>query len=247
MTKTSAAVKVGFVGAVTEHLRELVSPAGIAELDVTDIVTEVNASADDLKADGADVIVLLVHEGAAGTDCADDGRRPDLGLRFDHPGVNDNIDAIVSATPTLPTTALPGAGWAGAPVTERPVVSAGQYGMALNKLVFTVDTATGNVTAKTQALLNLQHCTTNCAGVGTPVWVLTTRPTRTPRRSLRPRSRGRSAGCGGLGKIGGEFHRGKLTTNAENRGAESTWATWSRRSRSGPPVPRRPARPRSRS
>ena len=43
--------------------------------------------------------------------------------------------------------------------------------MALDKLVFTVDTATNKVTAVTQSLLNLQHCTTNCAGVGTPVWV----------------------------------------------------------------------------
>ena len=31
---------------------------------VTDIVDEINAAADDLKADGADVVVLLVHEGA---------------------------------------------------------------------------------------------------------------------------------------------------------------------------------------
>ena len=38
----------------------------------------------------------------------------------------------------------------GRAVTERPVVSAGQYGENLNQLVFTVDNATGDVQAKTQ-------------------------------------------------------------------------------------------------
>ena len=40
---------MGYVGAVTEELPALVSPAGIADLDVTDIVTEVNAAAADLR------------------------------------------------------------------------------------------------------------------------------------------------------------------------------------------------------
>ncbi|MEO7131803.1 MAG: ExeM/NucH family extracellular endonuclease, partial [Dermatophilaceae bacterium] len=50
-------VQVGFIGAVTEHLDELVTPAGIAELDITDIPTAVNAEADQLKAAGVDIIV----------------------------------------------------------------------------------------------------------------------------------------------------------------------------------------------
>src|SRR5690606_38854905 len=63
-------VTVGFIGAVTEALPELVSPAGISTLDVKPIVPEVNRVADYLS-DGdesngeADVLVLLVHEGAA--------------------------------------------------------------------------------------------------------------------------------------------------------------------------------------
>ena len=65
-TQTFGDIKVGYVGAVTEHLGELVSPGGISTITVTDIVTEVNAEADALKADGADVVV---HAGARG--CAD--------------------------------------------------------------------------------------------------------------------------------------------------------------------------------
>lgn len=42
----------------------------------------------------------------------------------------------------------------GRPVTERPVVSAGQYGMALNQLLFTVD-ADGNVTGLDTGIIDL--------------------------------------------------------------------------------------------
>lgn len=65
-------VRVGFVGAVTEDLDSLVSPEGIADLEVRSIVDSVNAVADDLRdgdpANGeADVVILLVHEGAEST------------------------------------------------------------------------------------------------------------------------------------------------------------------------------------
>ena len=95
-TKDFGDVQVGFVGAVTEHLPELVSPGGIDEIKVTDIVDETNAAADDLKADGADIVVMLVHEGAPNTNCAtmDDDPTSDFGSIIN--GVNDNVDAIVS-------------------------------------------------------------------------------------------------------------------------------------------------------
>ncbi|MFE3048027.1 hypothetical protein ACFXIY_13325, partial [Streptomyces albidoflavus] len=68
-------MRVGFVGAVTEDLPSLVSPDGIADLEVRSIVDSVNAVADDLRdgdaANGeADVVILLVHEGASTTDIA---------------------------------------------------------------------------------------------------------------------------------------------------------------------------------
>jgi len=96
-----AGVTVGFVGAVTEHLDELVSPAGIEGLTTTDIVEATNAEAAELKTAGADVVVLLVHEGAPGTDCstmATDGS--DFA-----PIINDvsgDVDAIVSGHTEAP-------------------------------------------------------------------------------------------------------------------------------------------------
>ena len=55
---------------MTEELPSLVSPAGIEGVTVTDIVDATNAAATDLKADGADIVVLLVHEGSPSTSCA---------------------------------------------------------------------------------------------------------------------------------------------------------------------------------
>ena len=75
-------VEVGFVGAVTEHLPELVSPGGIADIEVTDIVEATNREADELKAEGADIVILLVHEGAA-TTALSSADRPDVRLRQD--------------------------------------------------------------------------------------------------------------------------------------------------------------------
>ena len=54
------------------------------------------------------------------------------------------------------------------PVKERPVVSAGQYGTNLNKLTFTVDDATGVVSAKTQEILALEGADPDGSGPGVP-------------------------------------------------------------------------------
>jgi 5'-nucleotidase len=146
-TTSFGAVQVGFVGAVTEHLPELVSPGGIAGLTVTDIVDATNTAADQLVAGGADVVIMLVHEGAPSVDCdtMDDDETSDFGEIVT--GVNDNVDAIVSGHTHLAYDCLIGG---------RPVVSAGQYGAKLNKLNFTVDDATGDVTSVQTEVLDLQ-------------------------------------------------------------------------------------------
>jgi len=154
--KDVGGVQVGFIGAVTEHLPELVSPGGIADIQVTDIPTAVNAEANALEADGVDVIVLLVHEGAPNTDCAtmDDDPTSDFGSIIT--GVNDKVDAIISGHTHLAYNCkFPVAGWAGRPVTERPVVSAGQYGYNLNQLDVSVDPASGQVLKIDQSILPL--------------------------------------------------------------------------------------------
>jgi 5'-nucleotidase len=153
-------VTVGFVGAVTEHLHELVNPAGIEGLEVTDVVDATNEEAAKIKEAGADVVVLLVHEGASGTDCAAmdaDGAPSDFKSIID--GVGGDVDAIISGHTHLNySCSFPVADWAADAsrvVKDRPVVSAGQYGAFLNRMTFSVDSETGSVLAVANENLNI--------------------------------------------------------------------------------------------
>lgn len=150
-------VQVGFVGAVTEELPSLVSPSGIADIEVGSIIESVNAEAANLVSAGADLVVMLVHEGAPTTGCGtmnSTGRWADI-----INGVSPDVDAIVSGHTHLAyDCSFPVQQWIdeGRSVTDRPVVSAGQYGTNLNQLVYTVDGVTGEVSAKTQRIVPLE-------------------------------------------------------------------------------------------
>lgn len=204
-------VQVGFVGAVTEDLPSLVSPEGIAEIQATDIVAATNEAADDLVTnEGADLVVLLVHEGSGTTNCdtMDDNPTSNFGQII--AGVNDNVDAIISGHTHLAYNCefeVPG--WAGRDVTKRPVVSAGQYGTNLNKLVFTVDSATGEVQAKTQSIVALPGAF----------------PADPATQAIVNAANAESAVLGAqpLGQIAGGFYKAKFEGGtADNRGGEST-------------------------
>jgi 5'-nucleotidase len=216
-------VEVGFIGAVTEHLDELVSPAGIADLEIEDIVTATNREAAALKTAGADIVVLLVHEGAPQATC-DSATDPtnDFGTIVN--GVDDDVDAIISGHTHLTYNCLvPVPGWAGRAVTERPVVSAGQYGYNLDQLLFSVD-ATGEV-------LGVESNTLPLVTTVPPV-PPATNPTYVPNYSADPDvaqivadavADADELGKVPLGQIAGPFNRAKLADGAtENRGGEST-------------------------
>jgi 5'-nucleotidase len=143
-------VTIGFVGAVTEDLPSLVSPDGIAGLTVTDIVDATNAEAAALTEAGADVVVMLVHEGAPDSDCVD---APDSTWGAIVNGVSPDVDAIVSGHTHLNYNCqYPVPEWG---TRTRPVVSAGQYGAFLNRLTFRVEPETGNILTVANQNLNL--------------------------------------------------------------------------------------------
>lgn len=138
-------VTVGFIGAVTEALPELVSPAGIESLEVRSIVTEVNRVADYLQ-DGnatngeADVLVLLVHEGAATTNIASATDNSAFGQIV--MGLSSDVSAIVSGHTHLAydhEVTVPG--------MDRPrlVISAGQYGANYGHLDLSVNPVTKEI------------------------------------------------------------------------------------------------------
>jgi len=209
--KDFGGVQVGFIGAVTDQLDQLVSPSGIAGLQIESPVIAANRDADKLKAQGADIVVLLVHEGAD-TTALSSATDPATPFGKIVTGVNDNIDAIVSGHTHLAynhSVTVPGWVSQGRPVTTRPVVSAGQYGYNLDQLLFTVDDS-DKVVGLQQNILPL---------VKTPAY-----PTDAPTQAIVDKAVSDAAVLGAqpLGQITGPFNRAKTSTGAENRGGEST-------------------------
>ncbi|KAA1417003.1 ExeM/NucH family extracellular endonuclease [Nocardioides humilatus] len=212
-TKDFGSIKVGFVGAVTEELPTLVSPAGIEGLTVTDIVDSVNTAAADLKADGADVVVMLVHEGSSSTNCASaDFTNPATVWGNIVANVSPDVNAIISGHTHLAyNCSITVQDWVddGRAVTQRPVVSSGQYGQNINKLILTVDNGSGEVEAKTQSIVALTEANfTEDAATAT----------------IANNAKAQSAVLGAvvLGQIQAPLNRAKNADNTENRGGEST-------------------------
>jgi 5'-nucleotidase len=200
-TQDVGGVTVGFVGAVTEHLPELVSPAGIEGVTVQDIVTATNAEAERLEAAGADVVVMLVHEGAPTTDCAAiAGLGPDTDFGSIVSGVGDSVDAIVSGHTHLPYSCT---------IDGRPVVSAGQYGSHLNKLDFTVDPDTGAILGTAQAIVDV-----NAVAFPADPEVQAIVDEAEAAAEVK--------GAVELGHVEHAFSRARKADGAENRGGEST-------------------------
>ncbi|MDF1605513.1 bifunctional UDP-sugar hydrolase/5'-nucleotidase [Nocardioides sp. YIM 152315] len=218
-----ADVKVGFIGAVTEHLPELVSPAGIQGLQVTDVVNAVNAEATAMKAAGADAIVLLVHEGAPSTDCATMASNPASDFGSIVTGVSADVNAIVSGHTHLAYSCdLAGPGG-----VSRPVVSAGQYGYNLNRLDLTIDTDANAVTAVNAADTRIVPLTTKSGDTYTPI--PQTQPADPATKAIVDAAVANAEvkGAAPLGKISGALYRASRpvasgTGTEENRGGEST-------------------------
>ena len=144
-TQTFKGVTIGFIGAVTDELPSLVSPSGIADITVGDPTEAVNRVADQLS-DGkknngeADIIILLVHEGAATTDISS---AVDPNSRFGKIvlGANGNIDAIVSGHTHLAYNHV---------IDGRPVISSGQYGERFSRMDIRYDRKSKTFTMKNE-------------------------------------------------------------------------------------------------
>ncbi|KRA32592.1 MULTISPECIES: ExeM/NucH family extracellular endonuclease [unclassified Nocardioides] len=212
-TKEFGDIKVGFVGAVTEELPSLVSPDGIEGVTVSDIVDATNTAAEQLKADGADLVVLLVHEGSASTTCSSP-QFTDENTVWGNitQNVSADVDAIVSGHTHLAyNCSFPVSEWQteGRAVTDRPVVSAGQYGQNINKLVFSVDGSTGEVVAKTQSIMALTASSPKDPAV----------------EAIVNEAKAVAEVQGGvkIGELEAPFNRARITGSTDpNRGGEST-------------------------
>ncbi|MEV4773952.1 ExeM/NucH family extracellular endonuclease [Microbacterium sp. LWH12-1.2] len=204
-------VKVGFVGAVTEDLGSLVSPDGIADLEVRSIVDSVNAVADDLR-DGdpsngeADVIILLVHEGAASVELS--SVTPESPLGEIVYGVDQDVDAIVSAHTHLAYNHV---------IEGRPVVSAGQYGENLGLMNIQVDAKSHELISITNEIKPLTKLVDK---VSVPLY-----PAVPEVQSIVDAAKAEADVLGAVkvGDITADFNRARQSDGkTDNRGGEST-------------------------
>lgn len=205
-TTVTGGVKIGFIGGVTEDLPSLVSPAGIADVQVTNIINETNAAADRLKSEGADMVVLLVHEGAPDTTLASATSNGNAFGRIVN-GVDADVSAIISGHTHQAYSHV---------INNRPVVSAGQYGTNLNKLVFSVDPVTDAVSLTSHEIVQANKVTiADATAVSAKADVQAVVDAAS--------ARAKELGARVLGKVGGQFKRARLAdTTTENRGGEST-------------------------
>ncbi|QHC65339.1 bifunctional metallophosphatase/5'-nucleotidase [Rathayibacter sp. VKM Ac-2759] len=233
-------VKVGFVGAVTEDLPFLVSPDGIATLDVAPIVESVNEETARLQ-DGidesadasipeeqknleADVVIAVMHEGASSPTVSFTDPASVFGAIVD--GIGGNVDAIVSGhTHQAYSQEVEVDG------NVLPVLQTGSYGTYLGHLELTVDTATKDLTSITSNLVDLLQpvqVTNPTTGVVStvyqPIYSADSTPVGQSVAALVQDAVdiANVEGAVSIGSVTGDIRRGVQSDGTENRGAEST-------------------------
>jgi len=148
--KTFNGVKVAFIGMTLKATPSIVTPTGVAGLEFRDEAQTVNALIPELRAQGIESIVVLVHEGGFQTGLLSDingceGQLAGSAIASIVSQLDDAVDAVVSGhTHAAYNCKLPNAKGRSIPVT-----SSSAFGRVLTDIDLTLDPATRNVTAAT--------------------------------------------------------------------------------------------------
>ncbi len=151
-----ASVTVGFIGMTLKGTPSMVAPAGVAGLRFTDEADTANAQAQKLRADGADIVVLALHEGGSTTagvletSCA--------GLSGDIVPILERLDPSIDVVISGHTHQAYVCDYAQVN-PQRPflLTSAGQYGTLLTDIALRFDTGTGRLVQKTARNVVVQN------------------------------------------------------------------------------------------
>ncbi|MGZ6130776.1 MAG: bifunctional metallophosphatase/5'-nucleotidase [Myxococcaceae bacterium] len=150
LVKKVGGATVGLVGVVLHETPSLVTPSGVAGLTFGDEADAVNAAVPRLREAGADVIVVLIHQGGAQAsgsppgDCRGfKGPLLDIAQRF------RGVDVIVSGH-THQTYVCPDLGGA-------LTVSSGAFGRFVNRIELEVDPAQHRVLSRRATQVPVTH------------------------------------------------------------------------------------------
>ena len=146
--KTFNGVKVAFIGMTLKATPSIVTPTGVAGLEFKDEAATVNALIPELRAQGLESIVVMVHEGGFQTGALSDinaceGNLAGSAIASIVSQLDDAVDVVVSAhTHAAYNCKLPNAKGRTIAVT-----SASSFGRVLTDIDLTIDPATRNITA----------------------------------------------------------------------------------------------------
>jgi 5'-nucleotidase len=140
-------VKIGIIGMTLKETPTLVMPSGVAGLEFRDEADTVNALIPKLKAEGADAIVLLIHQGVYSRLGYND--QSCGGIEGDLIPILDRLDPAVDLVVSGHTHNAYICNY-GRMNPARPILltSAGRYGTLLTDITLTIDPVAGRVTAK---------------------------------------------------------------------------------------------------
>ena len=214
-------IRVGFVGAVTDELPTLVNPEGIEDITVGGPVEAANRVADQLS-DGrsnngeADIVIMLVHEGAATAEIKD-ATDPNSPFGEIVLNANDNIDAIVSGHTHLAYNHV---------IDGRPVISSGQYGERFSNMKISYDRKSKSITSMENTIYTM--ATAFDAAGNVTAWLTEPDPVIVP-IVAEATALANELGNVVIGQTTGAFNRAQrpgvvngVPALVENRGGEST-------------------------
>jgi 5'-nucleotidase len=138
------AVTVGFIGMTLKETANLVTPSGVRGLSFADEAATANALVPMLKAEGADTIVLLIHQG---------GKTPSFTTGNGCDGLDGAIVPILARLDPAITTVVSGhthwayvcQGGAGGTTGDRLLTSAGKNGYFFTDIRLHFDRASGRL------------------------------------------------------------------------------------------------------
>ena len=140
--KSFEGIKVGFIGLTLKGTDQIVDPAGIRSVQFKDEASTINARASELRSQGVNAIVVLIHEGGYTKGRLNDKTCP--GLSGDILPILDrldpSIDVVASAHTHQPYVCM----YRGLLLT-----SAASYGRLVTDIDLEIDRGTGRVVGKT--------------------------------------------------------------------------------------------------
>jgi 5'-nucleotidase len=133
-------VKVGFIGLPLRSTPAIVRPGGTTGVVFRDEVESINGLIPELKAQGIEAIVVVIHEGALQSGTPNECKDFEGALK----GIVEKLDAAVDVVVSAHTHRS-----YVCDINGKLVTSAGSYGTLITEIDLTIDRATRDVTKKT--------------------------------------------------------------------------------------------------